>query len=427
MKKITFPKKRLLYVALLVVLLVGGGALVLTFMRDQPEPLSPPPQAARSTPAPVTSAGDTTQVAETDAAFIPAPQTAFESNVLELDPVTLQKINVRTAPVAVEPLSRAIRTTGRFEMDEQAIHTVSLKIDGWVEKLYADFNGAIVQQGQPLLELYSPKLVTTQEEYLLALKNVRRLSGGTAESDARHLLDAARRRLAYWDLSEDQIRRLEETGVPERTLTFYAPAPGEVMRRNVAEGQHIIAGQALMDIVDISTVWLIVDVYEQDLPWVKVGTKARVELPAQPDQTFTGQIDYVYHMMNSELRVARARIVLPGRHGGPLKPGMYATAYLEGRARGPSLVVPEGAVIRTGQRELVIVALTGGRFRPQLVKAGYASGGKVQILSGLQEGEHVVTSAQFLIDSEAQLRGVIASMEARVDSVGASAQAGPNQ
>ena len=427
MKKITFTKKRLLYVALLVVLLVGGGALVLTFMGDQPEPLPPPLQAAQRTPAPVTPAADTTQAAETDAAFTPIPQAAFENNVLELDPVTLQKINVRTAPVTVEPLSRAIRTTGRFEMDEQAIHTVSLKIDGWVERLHVDFNGAIVQKGQPLLELYSPKLVTTQEEYLLALKNVRRLSGGAAASDAQHLLDAARRRLAYWDLSEEQIRRLEETGVPERTLTFYAPASGEVMRRNVAEGQHITAGQALMDIVDISRIWLMVDVYEQDLPWVKVGTGARVELPAQPDQVFTGQVDYIYHMMNSELRTARARIVLPGRHGGPLKPGMYATAYLEGQARGPAPVVPEGAVIRTGQRELVLVALGGGRFRPQLVKAGYASGGKVQILSGLQEGEHVVTSAQFLLDSEAQLRGVIASMAARVDSIGVSAQAGPNQ
>ncbi|MFQ5569616.1 MAG: efflux RND transporter periplasmic adaptor subunit [Rhodothermales bacterium] len=425
MKKITFTKKRLLYVALLVVLIVGGGALVLTFMGDQPEPLPPPPQAAQSTPAPVAPAADTLPPVETDAAFTPIPQTAFENNVLELDPVTLQKINVRTAPVAIEPLSRAIRTTGRFEMDEQGIHTVSLKIDGWVERLYADFDGAIVQKGQPLLELYSPKLVTTQEEYLLALKNVRRLSGGAAESDARHLLDAARRRLAYWDLSEDQIRRLEETGVPERTLTFYAPAPGEVMRRNVAEGQHITAGQALMDIVDISRIWLIVDVYEQDLPWVKVGTRARVELPAQPDQVFTGRVDYIYHMMNSELRTARVRIVLPGRHGGPLKPGMYATAYLEGRARGPAPVVPESAVIRTGQRELVLVALGGGRFRPQLVKAGYASGGKVQVLSGLEEGEQVVTSAQFLLDSEAQLRGVIASMAA--DSVGASAQAGPNQ
>ena len=425
MKKITFTKKRLLYVALPVVLLVGGDALVLTFMGDQPEPLPPPPVAAQSTSAPITSAGDTTRVAETDVAFTPIPQAAFENNVLNLDPVTLQKINVRTAPVAIEPLSRAIRTTGRFEMDEQGIHTVSLKIDGWVERLYADFDGAIVQKGQPLLELYSPKLVTTQEEYLLALKNVRRLSGGAAESDARHLLDAARRRLAYWDLSEDQIRRLEETGVPERTLTFYAPAPGEVMRRNVAEGQHIMAGQALMDIVDISRIWLIVDVYEQDLAWVKVGTRARIELPAQPDQVFTGQVDYIYHMMNSELRTARARIVLPGRHGGPLKPGMYATAYLEGQARGPAPVVPEGAVIRTGQRELVLVALGGGRFRPQLVKAGYASDGKVQILSGLEEGEQVVTSAQFLLDSEAQLRGVIASMAA--DSVGTSGQAGPNQ
>ena len=208
--------------------------------------LSGPLETAENTPAPVTPAADTIPTAETDAAFIPVPQSAFENNVLELDPVTLQKINVRTAPVAVEPLSRAIRTTGRFEMDEQGIYTVSLKINGWVEKLHVDFNGAIVQKGQPLLELYSPELVTTQEEYLLALRNVRRLSGGAAQSDARRLLDAARRRLDNWDLSEDQIRRLEETGVPDRTLTFYAPAPGEVMRRNVAVEQPLLRERDLL-------------------------------------------------------------------------------------------------------------------------------------------------------------------------------------
>ena len=402
MKTIMFTKKRLLYIALAVLPLIVVGALLLGFGKDRDSPAisqEPIPERTQAT-------------ADTSTAAAPAPMTPppFGREVVEINPLTIQTIGVRTSPVTVEPLGRTVRTTGHFVMDEQGIHTVSLKIDGWVEKLYADYEGVLVQEGQPLLELYSPKLVTTQEEYLLALKNVRRLSGGAAESDARHLLEATRRRLAYWDLAEDQIRRLEETGVPQRTLTFYAPASGEVMRKNVAQGQHITAGQALMDIADISKIWLIVDVYEQDLSWVKEGTAARIELVAEPGQTYTGRIGFIYHMMNAEMRTARARIVLPGGHHGPFKPGMYATAYLTGQQEAPTPVVPEEAVVRTGQRELVIVALGQGRFRPQQVRAGYASDGKVQILEGLQGGEEVVTSAQFLIDSEARLRGVVAAM-----------------
>lgn len=336
-----------------------------------------------------------------------------ENNVLALDPATLQKINVGTAEVNIESLGRVVRSTGRFEMDESARQSITLKVDGWIEKLYADFDGIIVHEGEPLLDLYSPALVTTQEEYLLALRNAERMRGSAGEAGANRLLEAARRRLAFWDLTNEQIDQLEEQGEPQRTLTFFAPLFGEVMHKTVDEGQYVEAGQTLMKIVDISTVWLIVDVYEQDLPWVRVGTKARIELPSQPGQIFHGEVDYIFHMMNSELRTARARIVLPGRHGGPLKPGMYATAYLEGEGKEPTPVVPENAVIRTGQREIVIVALGEGLFRPQEVNLGYASGGMVQVLDGLKAGEEVVTSAQFLLDSEAQLRGVVAALAER--------------
>ena len=335
---------------------------------------------------------------------------AREEGSVRIDPATLQNIGVRTAPVTIEPLSRTIRTTGRIKMVEQGEHTVSLKISGWIEKLYADFNGAIVQKGQPLLELYSPDLVSTQEEYLLALRYVRRLEASAAAQDARRTLEASRRRLAYWDLSEQQIRRLEEEGTPMRTLTFYAPASGEVMRKQVAEGEYIEAGRSLMDIVDISSNWLIVDVYEQDLAWIKVGTPARVELPYRPGVTYQSQVDYIYHMLDMETRSAEARITLPGGHQAPIKPGMYATVYLMGEQTEPTPVVPEEAVVRTGLEEVVILALGEGRLLPQKVKTGVASGGKVQILQGLEGGETVVTSAQFLIDSEARLRSTISSM-----------------
>jgi len=295
-------------------------------------------------------------------------------------------------------------------MDETGRTTVSLKIDGWVQKLHVNFDGAMVRKGQPLLDLYSPALVATQEEYLLALENLRRLDGTEAEPDAQRLLDATLRRLVYWEVSDDQIRELTETGVVKSELTFSAPHSGEVMDLMVSDGQYIPAGQQIMDVVDVSKIWLIVDVYEEDLGRVSVGTQARIEVRSEPGRSYVGEVDYMYHMMNSELRTARARIVLPGKHDGPLKPGMFATAYLEAPETDPEVVVPEDALIRTGERDLVIVSLGSGRFRPQPVTVGVSAAGRIQILSGLMAGEQVVTNAQFLIDSEAKLTSFIASM-----------------
>ena len=340
----------------------------------------------------------------------PIRQSTTAEGIVEIDPVTIQNIGVRTAPVTVESLNRTIRTTGRFEMDEQGAYTVSLKVGGWVETLHVDYEGAIARLGEPLLELYSPELVSAQEEYLLALRNARRLAGGPAAQDARRLLDAARRRLLYWDLTDEQIGRLEATAEPFRTLTFYAPAAGEVMNKNVVAGQRVAAGQALMDIVDISKIWLIADVYEQDMGWIKEGTPARIELPYQPGETWTGRVDHIYLMMNLEARSARARIVLPAGRQSPLKPGMYATVYLEGEATEPSPVVPEEAVIRTGEQALVILSLGGGRFQPREIQTGIQAEGMVQVLAGLAEDDLIVTSAQFLIDSEARLKGAVGAM-----------------
>ncbi len=350
---------------------------------------------------------------------------ASSEGVVAIDPVTLQNIGVRTTPVTVEALERAMRTTGRFEMNEQGAYTVSLKVGGWVEQLFVDYEGAIVRKGQPLLALYSPELVSTQEEYLLALRNARRLTEGPAAEDARRLLEAARRRLAYWDLTEAQIQHLEASGTPQRTLTFYAPASGEMMNKHVVEGQQVAAGQALMDLVDISKIWLIADVYEQDLGWVKTGTAARIELPYQPGQTWQGRVEHIYYMLDPESRTARARIVLPGGKQTPFKPGMYATVYLEGTQTAPAAVVPEEAVLRTGEEDVVIVSLGGGRFQPRTVRTGIQADGKVQILEGLQEGDLVVTSAQFLIDSEARLKGALGAMTGGHDHGAQAAQSMP--
>ena len=340
---------------------------------------------------------------------VPVDGTSGDGAV-EIDPVMLQNIGVRTAEVAVEPLGRTIRTTGHFKMVEEGAETVSLKVGGWVEELYVDFDGAIVRKGQPLLELYSPKLVATQQEFLLAWQNARQLREGPAAEDAKRLLEAAVRRLAYWDLTEEQVRRLKETGEVQRTVTFYAPASGEVMHKKVVEGQHIEPGVPLMNIMDISSVWLIVDVHEQDLPWVEVGTPARIELASDPGRVYTGKVDYIYHMLDTQTRTAKARVTLPAGHHTSLKPGAYATVYLQSSMREAAPVVPAEAVLHTGKRAVVIEALGDGRFRPQEVTTGLQADGQVQVLEGLQGGEHIVTSAQFLIGSEAQLSSVLGAM-----------------
>ena len=343
-----------------------------------------------------------------------------EEGVVKIDPVTLQNIGVRTAPVTVEALGREVRTTGRFEPNEQQLAAVSPKIGGWVEKLYVEYVGARVRRGQPLLEIYSPELVSTQEEYLLALRNAERL--GSASPDARRLVDAARRRLSYWDISDAQIRELENTGTPRKTLTLYAPASGTVTMKNVVEGQQIMPGQTLLQLADLSRLWLMVDVYEQDLSWVKTGTVARIELPYEPGRTITGKVDYIYDDLNPETRTIRARVSLPNP-GLQLKPGMYATVHLNGGESQSLPVVPAEAIIRTGAQQMVILALGDGRFRPQPVTAGVEANAKVQILQGLQGGESVVTSAQFLIDSEARLQSAVGAMMAGMD-MGSAASAG---
>lgn len=346
-----------------------------------------------------------------------------EEGTVKIDPVTLQNIGVRTARVSVEALGRSVRTTGRFEASEQGLAAVSPKIGGWVERLHVEYEGARVRRGQPLLEIYSPELVSTQEEYLLALRNAERLGGS---ADAQRLVEAARRRLAYWDISDAQIKKLEETGTPTKTLTLYAPASGTVTGKNVVEGQQIMPGETLMQLSDLSRLWLMVDVYEQDLSWVGVGTEVRVELPYEPGRTMAGRVDYLYDDLNPQTRTARARVTL-ANPGLQLKPSMYATAYLVGGRTEPVPTIPEEALIRTGKNDAVIVALGEGRFRPQPVTAGVQADGKVQILSGLHGGEDVVTSAQFLIDSEARLQSALGSMMGGMEMASASGTNGAHQ
>jgi RND family efflux transporter MFP subunit len=334
----------------------------------------------------------------------PVSVSGAEEGTVQIDPVTMQNIGVRTASVEVRPVYREVRTTGVFEASDRAREAVSLRISGWVEELYVDAEGDRVREGQPLLALYSPQLVSTQEEYLLALRT-RDMMG----EDGDRVVEAARRRLALFGITPAQIERLEASGEVTRTLTIYAPASGTVTEKRVVEGQQVAAGATLMEIVDLSGLWLQVDVPEQDLGWVSEGTRAVVRLESQPGAELRGRVEYVYDTLDPSTRTGTARIAVPNA-ARRLKPGMFATATLFGSPSEAAPVVPTEAVIRTGEEAVVILALGEGRFRPQPVTLGEEGEGVVQVLEGLEGGERIVTSAQFLIDSEARLAASIGAM-----------------
>ena len=334
------------------------------------------------------------------------PVGGSDAGTVEVSSATMQNIGVRTATVSVAPLERTVRTTGRFQASERQMTAVAPKVGGWVERLHVDYEGARVRKGEPLFELYSPQLVATQEEYLAALRTADRLGD---DDGAQRLVEAARRRLDYWDIGADQIERLRETRTPMRTLTFTAPASGTVTTKRITEGEKFSPGQTLFHITGLHPLWLMVDVYEQDLSWIDVGSRAEVELPYEPGRTVTGRVDYIYDEVDDDTRTVRARLSVPNPDRA-LKPGMYATVRLSGGATEPTPLVPESAIVSSGEREIVIRALGEGRFRPVPVRTGRSAGGRTQVLHGLDGGERVVTSAQFLIDSEARLSGALAAM-----------------
>ncbi len=290
---------------------------------------------------------------------------------------------------------------------------VSSKISGWIEKLYVDYTGKPVRKGQPLLEIYSPDLVTTQQEYLLALKN-KQLIGETQFASIREgaesLLNSTRQRLLYWDIPESAIKDLEESGKVSKTLKLESPANGVVVHKNVIEGVHIKEGTSLYQIADLSTIWVYVSIYDNELPWIKVGQKATMELSYAPGKVLEGKVMYIYPYLDEKARDVKVRLEFlnPGIE---LKPGMYTNVWIETPAIKDAIIVPVEAVIRSGQRNLVFVTRGEGRFEPREVQIGEESDdGKIRIVSGLFENEEVVISAQFLLDSESRLQEAIQKM-----------------
>jgi Cu(I)/Ag(I) efflux system membrane fusion protein len=331
---------------------------------------------------------------------------------VRLDAAAARRIGVAYATAERKVVDHTVRTVGTVTYDETRIVDVNPKIEGWVERLYVDFTGAPVRRGQPLLALYSPMLVSAQEELILARRLLDESAaepGSRTAERARQLLEAARRRLAYWDIPAGEIRQIEETGAPTKTLTLTSPASGFVVEKSVFEGGRIGPGMNLYRIADLSTVWVDGEVFEKDLGLVRQGQAARVTVQAYPGETFVGQVTYVYPTVTVEARTGRVRVAL-ANPGLRLKPGMYAEVELEVAAGEKRLVVPRGAVHATGERAWVFLQTAEGTLVAREVTTGLVAGGDIEILAGLEEGDSVVASANFLIDAESSMGSAIDAM-----------------
>jgi len=331
--------------------------------------------------------------------MVPVYEGEEESQTINVDPVTIQKMGVRTASVTKGPLRRVIRTVGSIDYNETALADVTTKFRGWIEKLYVDSTGKQVHKGEPLFDIYSPELYSAQNEYVLGLNQ----GGGGLKASARQ-------KLKLFDITDDQIAELEKTRQPQRTLRVDAPIDGVVVEKMIVQGQMVEAGMKLYRLADLSIVWVQSQIYEQDLALLKLGQDAEVSLSYLPDRKFAGRITYIYPTVDEKTRTARVRMEFhnPGLF---LKPGMFATVELHSDVESSALLVPDTAVLRSGDRNTVFVALTNGRFEPREVTLGPRDeNNEYEVLSGLNEGERVVTSGQFMLDSESQLREAIQKM-----------------
>ncbi len=330
---------------------------------------------------------------------------------VQISPERQQLIGVKIGMVEMKPLEKVIRTVGRVDYDEKRLATISPKIGGWIEDLYVDFTGKFVQQGEPLLTIYSPELVSTQEEYLLALrakKDLVKSPFSEVAGSGNSLAESARRRLKLWDITDDQIKALEDSGQPRKTLTLYSPFSGIVLEKVAYRGMSVMPGIALYKLADLSVVWLYADIYEYELPFIRLGEEASIQLTYLPGDTFRGKAIYIYPSLNPETRTAKVRFEFPNPHG-KLKPEMYANVEIKVQL-GRKLAVPEGAIIDTGIRQLAIVDKGSGYFEPREVKVGVKVDNYYEVIKGLKAGEKVVTSANFLIDSESKLKEAVGGM-----------------
>ena len=331
------------------------------------------------------------------------PETA---GAVKINPAKVQQLGVQIVPAEERKLARTIRVVGTVQADERRLFVVNTKFEGWIDKLYVNATGQPVRRGEPLMEVYAPELVVAEREYLLALQSHRRMANAAPEyrGGAGQIADASLQRLRNWDISDDQIKRLQRGGAVTRTLTLRAPTDGVVLEKMAVAGMRFMPGEALYRIADLSTVWLLADVFEQDLGSVRDGQDVKITVTAYPGMTFSGKVAFVYPTVSQETRTGKVRIVVPNPDL-RLKTGMYANVALDVlTADRPVVAVPDSAVIDSGTKQAVLVERGEGTFEPREVKLGSHADGYYEIRDGLAAGERVVVSANFLIDAESNLK-----------------------
>lgn len=342
-------------------------------------------------------------------------QASEEPPTVEIPLDKQQLIGVKTVEVSVKPLQKIIRTVGRIEYDERRLFTVNTKFEGWIEKLYVDYTGRYVKKGEPLADIYSPELFATQQEFLNLLKWKNAGARGKGQGagteidkmlsqDAEAITEAAKQRLRLWDITDEQIKKIEETRKPIRVLTVYSPVNGYIVQKTALQGMRVMPGEKLFDVADLSTVWVVSDIYEYELPLIKPGQRANISLSYFPGKEFSSAIDYIYPSLAGETRTAKIRFTIPNP-GGQLKPQMFTNVAIKINL-GNKLAIPEDAIIDTGTRQIVYVDRGEGYFEPREVKLGLKAEGLREVIMGLKAGEKVASSATFLIDSEAKLKNV---------------------
>ena len=336
----------------------------------------------------------------------------------------VQKLGVRAEAASLRVLGRAVRASGRVEADERRIVAITPKFEGYVERLHVNVTGQPVAKGEPLFEVYSPELVSAQREYAIAVQGVQAMQGAASEAQGgmRQLAESSLARLRNWDLSSEQIATLVRTGEAQRTVTLRSPVSGIVTEKKALAGMRFMPGETLYQVTDLSSVWVIADLFEQDIGLVRLGAKASVTFNAYPNRAFDGTITYIYPTLKAETRTVPVRIEL-ANVGGLLKPGMFAQVELQVGNKSAVLTIPDSAVLDTGTRRIVLVQLMQGRFEPREVKLGSRSDSYVEVLAGVREGEQVVVAANFLIDAESNLKAVIGGM-GQGAAPGGTAQAG---
>src|SRR3989441_5343009 len=342
----------------------------------------------------------------------------MQPGAVAIPAVTRQLIVVRAVPVTYAPLEQEIPAVGTVEYDERKLTKVNLRVSGWIEQVFINAIGQSVRAGQPLLTLYSPDLLATQDEYLLALKAQAQLEGSPlaeARQDAAAMVASARERLRLWNLNDEQIAAVERRGKAERVLTVYAPSSGIVLKRQALPGNYVEPVTTLYELADLSTVWIHGDIYESEITSVRLNQPAGVTFEAYPGETFRGMVTYIYPYLNEATRTVRVRMELPNPHL-KLKPGMYGNVMLHVDA-GRRLVVPKEAVLDSGLRQLVFLDLGQGVYQPYPVKLGRRSQEYVEVLEGIKEGDSVVTSANFLLDAESKLASA-GGMQAMMGQIG---------